>query len=116
MADEIKHDEKGASDTPVISAREIPIRYYGTEDIVAVFADQAMVSHIGGMFNLMFFQMQIQPSLSLAELQNLNEIPAQCVAKIALTPALMQQFFNAINENLGKVKFNNELQQKSLEE
>jgi hypothetical protein len=44
-----------------VLTREIPIEYYGSEDVVGIFADQAIVSHSAGVFTLLFYQMQVRP-------------------------------------------------------
>jgi hypothetical protein len=81
-------------------SRELPIEYYGSEDIAGMFADQAMVSHSTGMFTLSFFQMQVPPTQDLDVLQKVEKIPARCVAKIVLAPQLMEQFFVALEGNI----------------
>jgi hypothetical protein len=85
-------------------SREIPIAYYGTEDIVGLFADQAMVSHSTGLFTLLFFQMQVPPTTDVEDLRKLDKLPARCVAKIVLTPQLMEQFNVAMETNIKKHK------------
>ena len=85
-------------------SREIPISYYGTQEVVGIIADQAMVSHSTGLFTLYFFQMQIPPTEKVEDLQKLEALPARCVARIVLTPALLQQFLEAIGTNMEKYK------------
>jgi len=102
MADEPEHGEQSEKALPEIVSRDIPIRYYGSEDVVGIFADQAIVMHIGGLYNLLFFQMQIPLVESLEGMQNLPAVPARCIAKVVLTPLLLQQFHEAIGKNLGR--------------
>lgn len=114
MAD---HDQKEEiSDTEEeLFSREISISYYGTQDVVGIIADQAMVSHSTGLFTLYFFQMQIPPTERVEDLQKLEALPARCVARIVLTPALLQQFLEAIGKNMEKYKRLVELQATSEE-
>lgn len=87
-----------------ILSRAVPIRHYGTEDVLGIFADQAIVSHSTGLFTLLFFQLQFPPAPNAEILQQMQELPARCVTRIILTPQLMQQFADAINENLVRYK------------
>jgi len=87
-----------------ILSRELPIAYYGTEDVIAVFADQAMVSSSPSLFTLFFFQMQVPPTTDMEVLRTMDKIPAKCVGKILLTPSLMEQFFTALEGNIKKRK------------
>jgi hypothetical protein len=82
--------------------REIKIGYYGDGDIIGIFADQAIVSHATGLFTLLFYQMQIPPLAQPPELKALETIPARCVARIVITPELMEQFSEAIKTNIAK--------------
>lgn len=81
-------------------SRPVTIKYSGTEEIVGIFADQAIISHSTGLFTLYFFQMQFPPTPTKEDLQTLEAIPASCVARIILTPTLMQQFSMVIIANL----------------
>lgn len=82
--------------------RTVDIEYYGTEEVLGIFADQAMISHSNGLFTLLFFQMQFPPMPTAEQLRALRAIPARCVSRVVLTPMLMQQFAVAINGNLEK--------------
>lgn len=108
MADQ----EEKTSEEELLS-RQVPIQYYGTADIVGVFADQAMVSHSTGLFTLYFFQMQVPPTENIEDLKKLTGVPTRCVARIVLTPELLQQFVGAISKNLGK--YNRLVEQQSQE-
>ena len=77
-----------------------PIQYLGVEDVFAIFADQAIISHASGMFSLLFFQMQLPLLPTEDTLQHLEVIPAKCVGRFVLTPMLMQQFASAIQSNM----------------
>lgn len=99
MADQDQKEQISENEEELFS-REIPITYYGTQDVVGIIADQAMVSHSTGFFTLYFFQMQIPPTEKVEDLQKLEELPARCVARIVLTPALLRQFVEAIGKNM----------------
>lgn len=101
--EETATDKKAeANPTERVITKDLLIKYYGIEDITGVFADQAMVFHAGETFTLFFFQTSFPPTQDLAVLESLEEIPARCVARITLTPTLMQQFSAAIIKNLGQ--------------
>ena len=80
--------------------RPVGIKYYGNEETLAIIVDQAIVSHTSGLFTLYFYQMQFSPTPTKEELETLEAVPARCVARIVLTPTLMQQFLGAIQTNL----------------
>ncbi len=93
----------------------LPIRYYGSEDVTGVFADQVVISNIGGVFTIFFYQMQVPPFIGdpndpefKAKLRThqreITEAPAKCVSRIVLMPSLMEQFHVAIGSNLEKYK------------
>lgn len=103
MADQEETKDASAAEAEILK-REVPLAYYGTEDIVGVFADQAMVSHATGLFTLLFFQTQVPPTTDLEVLQKIETIPARCVAKIILTPQLIEQLFTAMEGNIQKYK------------
>lgn len=96
--------EKNSAETKEGVFREIPLRYYGVEDTIGIFADQAVVSHSTGLFTLLFFQMHIPPTEKSEDRLSLEAIPARCVARIILTPALMEQFLNAMEKNMAKYR------------
>ena len=83
---------------------EKPLRYYGADEVMGIFADQVMVSHSTGTFTLMFYQMQVAEVTDLEVLKALPDIPAKCVAKIALAPQLVELFYQAVGTNLEKQK------------
>jgi hypothetical protein len=96
-------DQETSEALQQVLSREIPIEYYGAEEVVGIFADQAIVSHSAGVFTLLFFQMQVPPPTTVEDLgRNLEVLPARCVARIVLTPSLMQQFRDAMNTNIEK--------------
>lgn len=85
-----------------VRSKVLRLKYYGAEDVMGVFADQAMVQHTPQTFTLLFFQHQVPPTEDLAELQNMDELPARCVARIILTPQLMAEFLSAMQRNMDK--------------
>jgi hypothetical protein len=115
MADQDQKEQTTGTEDELFF-REIPINYYGTQDVVGIIADQAMVSHSTGLFTLYFFQMQIPPTEKVEDLQKLEALPARCVARIVLTPALLQQFLEAIGKNMEKYKLLVERQAEKTEE
>ena len=110
MADD--RQSQGGDDDTILFAGELPIKYYGNEDVVGVFADQVIVSHLGGVFTLYFYQMQLPPLLGtegstedkLRAIEELKQVPAKCVARVVLTPTLMEQFYGAIKTNMDRFK------------
>jgi len=89
----------------------LPIRYYGNEDVPGLFADQVVISNLGGMFTLYFYQMQVPPFIGDANSpefkqfqEGIKDVPARCVVRVVLTPALMEQFAKAITSNIEKYK------------
>jgi hypothetical protein len=109
-------EEKKTETSPQLIAREIPIKYYGVEDVTGIFADQAMIFHAGETFTLFFFQSSFPPTEDVDELNKLTEIPAKCVARIVLTPALMRQVSDAITKNLARFDLVLERVRKTAEE
>ena len=109
MADEQSQREH---DDTLLFTGELPIRYYGAEDVVGVFADQVIVSHLGGVFTMYFYQMQLPPLLGdelSAEakarvIEELKQAPAKCVSRVVLTPTLMEQLYGAIGTNMERFK------------
>jgi hypothetical protein len=103
---------QGEHDDTILFAGELPIKYYGNEDVVGVFVDQVIVSHLGGVFTLYFYQMQVPPLLGtegsteakLRAIEELKQVPAKCVARVVLTPTLMEQFYGAIETNMDRFK------------
>jgi hypothetical protein len=97
--------------------RELPLRYYGNEDVIGIFADQVVVSHLGGLFTIYFYQMQIPIDIKKPEdAAHITEVPAKCVARLVLTPPLMEQFAKAIETNMTKYKLLIEQQPNKKEE
>lgn len=102
-----------AEDNPQDQAEQavLPLRYYGNENVTGLFADQVVVANLGGMFTLYFYQMQVSPFIGDPESaefkafqEGIMEVPARCVARVVLTPVLMEQFARAIASNLEKYK------------
>lgn len=100
MADEEKAPEVPPEEKPF--TKEVPIRYYGMEDVTGVYADQASVQHIGETFTLYFFQEQHPLTDDISVLQKVEELPTKCVSRVVLSPALMQNLFTAIEKNMAK--------------
>jgi hypothetical protein len=97
-------DQEGDLPDDETLSRAVTINYYGTEDALGIFADQAIVSHSTGLFTLFFFQMQFPPTPTPEDLRKIESLPARCVARVILTPTLMEQFAEAINGNLARYK------------
>ncbi|MDQ3817540.1 MAG: DUF3467 domain-containing protein [Acidobacteriota bacterium] len=101
-----------AEDTPEEKAAEskeykplskvLPVRYYGTEDVVGIFADLAAVQHTAQHFTMFFFQTAIPMSQKESAVLELDELPAKCIARIALTPKLAFDLYKALETNLEK--------------
>ena len=95
-------------DEEVLFKGVLPIQYGGNEDVVGIFADQVIVSNLEGMFTLYFYQMQIPPVTgdpSSVEArarvrEELKTVYAKCVARVVLTPKLMEEFYRAMGINL----------------
>jgi len=91
---------------------ELPIKYYGSDDVVGVFADQVVISHLSGMFSVYFYQMQLPPVVGdpnspdtrVRLKEELKDIPAKCVVRIVLTPMLMEDFLKALQKNVERFK------------
>lgn len=104
-------DRKPSKTDEELLSREVPIKYYGNENVTSIYADQVVVSHLGGVFTLYFYQMQLPPTVGeptpaqLKELQEqIKDVPARCVARVVLTPILMEQFSKAIETNVARYK------------
>jgi len=110
MADD--KQSQGGDDDTLLFAGELPIKYYGNEDVVGVFAEQVIVSHLGGVFTIYFYQMQVPPLLGqegstefkVRAIEELKQVPAKCVARVVLTPVLMEQFYKTIETNMERFK------------
>ncbi len=94
---------------------QLPVRYYGMEDVVGIFADLAMVQHGGGVFTLSFFQNQLPPTEDINIVRGLSEVPTKCVARIVITPALVEQLADAMMSNMGKFRKVMELHKRETE-
>lgn len=95
-------DTSNDQDSPLVL--ELPIKYHGAEDVVGIFADQAMAFHQAGYFTLLFFQTTLPPTEDKEVLKQLQQLPARCVARIVLTPELMQKLSDAMLKNLAKYR------------
>lgn len=112
MAEEQSQVER---DDTLLFTGELPIRFYGNEDVVGIFADQVIVSNLGGIFTLYFYQMQLPTLLGqeaasaeakVLAIEGLKQAPAKCVARVVLTPSLMEQFYKAIEINMERFRRN----------
>lgn len=83
-----------------VVAVDVPIKFYGSEDVVAIFADVAAVSHTTGVFVLSFYQVHISPPEQKPE--DLKEAPAKCVSRVVLTEKLFRDLLAAMESNLEK--------------
>jgi hypothetical protein len=113
MADkEVQVQAVEAKPTIGLISHDVAIKYYGNELITGIFADQVVVSHLGGVFTLYFYQMQLpvalatadQEPVQLEQLKGIQEVGARCVARLVLTPSLMEEVSKAITTNLDRFK------------
>jgi len=98
-------------------AIELPIKFYGAEDVVAIFADVAAVTHATGIFVISFYQ--AHAPMFLSEEQGAHEpkeVPARCVSRVVLTPKLFKGLLAAMQGNLEKYNRLAELKQKEAKE
>lgn len=103
MADE--ETQQGEPEFP-FDADEQPsrIRYVGTEDILGLYADVAVVAHQNDIFSLYFYQLQIPTFVAGRDEAHVAQADAKCVARIVLTPQRLFAFYTAMAKNLERFK------------
>ena len=101
-----KRGANNSSKAPTKPAKKmLPIKYEVPEDMTAIFASNFVVQNDGPDFHLFFFQ-HAHPVIvpgspgSKDAFEALSELPAICVAKIAITGARMQGIVDALTANL----------------
>jgi hypothetical protein len=94
---------------------EKKVKYYGTEDIIPIYAELAAVRHTENVFQLMFFQAVLPVTEDAKEYTKLEEIPARCLARIVIPPELMSDLYRAMGANMEKRQKLLELKQKGVE-
>jgi hypothetical protein len=82
--------------------RAIPLAYVIPDDLRILHTDLTIINHSSDTFYLNFYQMNRPPSLSVEELENVSEVTAICIARLALTPEHMRNFFQALGDNIRK--------------
>lgn len=95
-----KPDKPAEDGSPAAVSRDVSLVYDGYETVPAMFADNFIVTHATGMFTFMFFQSQIPPIIDPAKYNALESVPAICVAKVIVTPALARQILSVFKGNL----------------
>ena len=101
----LREPEEGAQmEEDGVYTIEKPIRYYGAENVIGIFADLAMVSHSTGNFTLYFYQIQIPETESIKALKEMEVLPARCVSRVVLSPPLVDQLYEAMGKNIAKYR------------
>ncbi len=98
-------NEKSASDSEGsyrlnVSVVEKPLRYYGMEDVVPIFAELAAVRHTDQVFSLLFFQTGVPITEDRSVFEAMPEVTAKCIARIVITPKLMGELYKAMETNM----------------
>ena len=93
------------SEETLPTEKRVRVNHHYPESIDTKVANHFIIQHNLEGFTLSFFEIR-QPILldgtkeeRLAQLNELTEVDAKCVASLAITPSNMYEFMNAIQEN-----------------
>ncbi len=88
-----------------LKEKKIRILWDAGENIPSVFANQLYISHAGGKeFHLTFGHLTPPIVFGLEEDEIPDSINVKPVAKIVVSPDVMEEFVNAMNENFQRFK------------
>jgi hypothetical protein len=93
MADE----ETSQSDT-------VDIEYIGSDDIVALYSDVAVVAHTQDTFTLYFYQLLLPTFIAGKDEAHEKAARARCIARIVITPQRLLSLHGAMGKNLARFR------------
>lgn len=84
--------------------KELPIDWIVPDDVRTHYANNIVVQHSEGEFIISFFQVLPPVIVGTSEetqqrIEAIKSVPAQCVARIVISPAKMESFINALTQN-----------------
>jgi hypothetical protein len=102
MADEAKQDSEVENKESEGLVVEKPLMFFGLEEVVPIHADLAAVRHTLNSFTLMFFSTIVPVTEDRTILENLENIPAKCIARVVLEPPMVARLLDALGRNMAK--------------
>ncbi len=93
-----------ASTSGDISGREIHVRYEFPENLRVLFADTALIQNSEDAFYLSFFQVEHATALAPADTSEPVQVPAVCVARVAITPQHAVRFLQSLELNIRRFR------------
>jgi len=86
-----------------------PIKWIVPDDLVSQYATNLVIQHTAHEFSISFFELRRpvilgSPEEQRALVERIDSIPAICVARIIVSPERMEQFINAMQENLQRYR------------
>lgn len=100
MADETKQFVQ--SELPEQAEKEVVINHIFPCGLKGVYANQMIVQNTLNEFTISFFQILQPPILKPEDIEKVETIDAECVARVIVSPDKMGEFVDAINRNWGR--------------
>jgi hypothetical protein len=82
--------------------RQVPVEYYGIEDIDVKYSDGLLVQSDESGFIISFFQTQHPVTLTEEERIKVRKIRTKCVARVFVSPPIFEVTIEALARNLEK--------------
>jgi len=90
-----------------VREKKIPIEWHVPEDITSQYANNIVVQHTNSEFFVSFFETLPpliigSPEDTRAQIDEVKEVQAKCLARIVIAPNKMKDFIQALNVNFAK--------------
>lgn len=99
-------ENMSVKDTNDLKSKKIKLNFVYPDNLKSNFVSNVIVQHQKDFFTLSFFEVWVPPILGntedekKAELEKIDQVEANCVARLVVTPDKMRDFVKALHNNL----------------
>jgi hypothetical protein len=83
-------------------AKEVPVEYYGMEDLPLLYSDGVTVQSNEHGFIITYFQSEQPIALTEEDQAKIKKLPMRCIGRLFIPPALFESTIEAFQGNLIK--------------